>query len=188
MPACRRVDALPIAPCVIPGEVIYRPSQDNYEHSPDWGWIGANFAIRRDAYTCVGPFDTYLGPGRHFPVADDIDFGMRLERADIAMLSTPRAVIHHTWGTRYGLKATLKTSASYARGNGGIAGKLTLMGDPRGAEWLQMTRRSLLADALRRFRLYRLPVSFRRVHIFQQAYQECVYAFRVDNRGLLQTP
>jgi glycosyltransferase involved in cell wall biosynthesis len=173
-------------PCVLPGEVTYYPSRDNHAHPPNWGWIGANFAVRRDVYARVGPFDTHLGPGARFPVADDVDFGMRLERADIAMLATPRSVIRHTWGTRYGLRSTLKTSASYARGNGALAGKLTLMGDPRGAEWLEITRRSLLTDTIGSFRLHRLPASLRRVRIFQQAYRECIREFCVDDTGLLR--
>ena len=173
-------------PFVHPGEVSYYPSRDNYAHPLEWGWIGANFGLRRDVYDRVGPFDTNLGPGARFPVADDVDFGMRLEGADVAMLATPRSVIYHTWGTRYGLRSTLRTSASYARGNGALAGKLTLAGDPRGAEWLQVTRRSLMVDTLRRFRLHRLPASLRRVRIYEQAYRECIREFCVDGVGLLQ--
>lgn len=172
-------------PFVLPDEVVYDPAQTFATPPKGWGWVGGNFAVRREAWERVGPFDTFLGPGAHFPVADDVDFGFRLERARMPMLSTNRSIVHHTYGTRYGLRVMLKNSANYARGNGAMAAKLTLMDDPRGAEWLQITRgQAKLKHNLSR--LYRLPMTTRRVRAFEQAYNECVTNFCVNDRGLLQ--
>ncbi len=173
-------------PAIYPSEAIYDPVATPNTPPEGWYWAGGNLALRRSVCERIGSFDVHLGPGAHFPVADDSDYGFRLERAGIKMMSTPRSVIHHTYGVRYGLKATLKSSQSYARGNGAMAGKLTLLGDARGAEWLKQTQRDCTVGALHPTRLHRMPFSINRLRHFQAAYDECVSRFRVDERGLLQ--
>ena len=172
-------------PQVHPLEVLYDPAETFAIPPKGWGWVGGNFALRRETFEQVGPFDTFLGAGAHFPVAEEVDLGFRLERARLPMLSTPRSIVHHTYGTRYGLRNMLKNSTNYARGNGAMAAKLTLMDDPRGAQWLQTTLDEAKAQN-NMARLYRLPGVARRVRAFEQAYRECVRDFCVSSRGLLQ--
>lgn len=172
-------------PQVLPKEVVYDPAKTFAKPPQGWGWVSGNLAILREAYNQVGPFDTFLGPGARFPVAEDVDFGFRLERAHMQMLSTNRSIVHHTYGMRYGLRNVMRNSVNYARGNAAMAAKLTLWGDPRGAEWLQIT----LSEAKVQHNLaraYRLPGVVRRVRAFEQAYHECVEKFYVDDQGLLQ--
>ena len=52
----------------------------------------------------------------------------------IKMGSTPSAIVTHTHGYRYGIKAVIQHSRNYASGNGALAAKMTLMGDPRGSQ------------------------------------------------------
>ncbi len=172
-------------PQVLPDEVVYDPAQTFAKPPKGWGWVGGNFALRRETYEQVGPFDTFLGPGAHFPVADDVDFGFRMERAHLRMLSTNRSIVNHTYGTRLGLRNLMKNSTNYARGNGAMAAKLTLLGDPRGAEWRSIT---LGEGKIQRnlSRPHRYPIAARRVLAFDKAYQECVREFCVDKQGLLQ--
>lgn len=176
-----------IASCpeVHPLEVVYNPAETFGKPPERWGWVGGNFAMRREVYRQVGPFDTFLGAGAHFPVAEEVDLGFRLERARLPMLSTNRSIVHHTYGTRYGLRSMVRTSINYARGNGAMAAKLTLMDDPRGEQWLAITQEQSKARHNLQ-RVYRLPGTWRRVRIFEQAYQECIREFCVNNKGLLQ--
>ena len=172
-------------PKVLPQEVVYDPATTFGKPPVGWGWVGGNFAIRREVYSRIGPFDTFLGAGAYFPVAEEVDLGFRLERARMPMLSTHRSVVHHTYGTRYGLRSILRTSINYARGNGAMAAKLTLQEDPRGAEWVATTRKLARPwNNLRR--AYRLPGTIWRVNVFEQAYRECLREFCVDANGLLQ--
>jgi len=94
-----------------------------------------------------------------FPAAEDTDYKLRLEAAGIRMLTTPRAAVVHTYGVRKGW-ALLRSQQNYATGNGGMAGKLTLLGDSRGAEWLEETRNGSRREW--RAAPQRLPRSLRR--------------------------
>ena len=173
-------------PTIAPSEAIYDPVATPHKPPQGWYWASGNLAVRRSVCEQIGDFDVQLGPGTRFSVAEDSDYGFRVERAGIKMLSTPRSVVHHTYGMRYGLRATLKSSESYARGNGAMAGKLTLLGDARGAEWLKQTQHECTTGAIHPARLHRLPFTLNRLRHFQAAYEECVTRFRVDERGLLQ--
>ncbi len=175
-----------MCPSVAPPHAVYDPALTPNRPPHGWTFVTANCAVRRHVACDAGPFDPYLGTGGHFKAGEDTDWGMRLERARIKMVSTPDSVVHHTYGIRYGLKAVLRMSQAYARGNGAVAGKLTLLGDARGAEWLKQTRRDCTVGALHPTRLHRMPFSINRLRHFQAAYDECVSRFRVDERGLLQ--
>jgi glycosyltransferase involved in cell wall biosynthesis len=175
-----------MCPTVDPPETLYDPGLTPNKPPEGWKFVTANCAVRRDIALCAGPFDTYLGTGGYFCAGEDPDWGMRLERMHVKMYATPRAVVYHTYGIRYGLRAVIRMSQAYARGNGALAGKLTLMGDPRGREWLCMTRRECIQDTLLELRLHRLPFALNRLRVFEAAYQECVTNFRVDSEDLLQ--
>jgi len=97
------------------------------------------------------------------------------------MLSTPRSAVVHTFGVRRGW-AMLRSQRNYASGNGGTAGKLTLLGDPLGAAWLEQTRRMFETD--RRRAPHRALRAYRRLHYFSEAYRRCLRDYRVES-GLL---
>jgi hypothetical protein len=139
-------------PACQPDEIIYEPAAHPDGPPPGFGWIGANFAFRRRTAELVGEFDELLGAGAHFPVAEEIDFMRRAEALGIAMVTTPKAVVHHTFGWRHGVGAVWRLQRNYARGNGGYAGKLTLLGDPRGAADLATMRRLTMMDWIERRR------------------------------------
>ena len=97
------------------------------------------------------------------------------------MWSAPEAVINHTHGRRYGLASRRQFAENYARGNGGLAGKQTLMGDPRGEQWASQTRAEW-RDTIRK--PYLLPAKVSRIRNFMQAYHRCLDEFHVVD-GLL---
>ena len=173
-------------PACQPAEILYEPAACPDGPPPGFGWIGANFAFRRRTAELVGEFDELLGAGAHFPVAEEIDFMRRAEGLGILMLTTPSAVVHHTFGWRHGVAAVWRLQGNYARGNGAYAGKLTLLGDPRGAADLATMRRLTMVDWIERRRPIALPAGIRRYHHFAAGYRDCLHGFSVDDRGLLQ--
>lgn len=167
-------------PSLEPAEALYDPIAAQRHAPPGWDWIGGNFAIRRRAVERVGLFDECLGAGAVFPAGEDTDYKLRMERIGIKMRSTPRSVVYHTYGHRYGLRAVLRGSRAYARGNAALAAKLTLMGDPRGREWLDATRRESLGDWRAVLTPGHRPHNPLRYVYFARAYAECVGHYRVD--------
>ena len=164
-------------------EVLYDPMLPPYHPPPGWKFVTANLAVRRDIALCAGPFDPYLGAGGCFCAGEDPDWGMRLERMGVKMLTTPRSVVHHTYGVRYGLEAVMRIKRGYARGNGALAAKLTLMGSPAGRKWLAQNRRECLLEPLLNPRLVHRLYS---LYFFEKAYRECLSDFYVDENCLLQ--
>jgi GT2 family glycosyltransferase len=126
---------LSTCPAVEVREYIYRPSELNYQAPPFFYFIGANYAVRTSAAERIGQFDEYLGPGGLFPAADETDFCLRAEALDIAMWTTPRSVIYHTYGRRSGVKQVIKHHLAYARSKGALVGKLELMNHRLAGEW-----------------------------------------------------
>jgi glycosyltransferase involved in cell wall biosynthesis len=177
---------LSTCPSCIPGEATYNPTDEFGKPPKEFGCIGANFAIRRGILDRVGPFDTYLGAGTEYAAGEDVDFVFRLEQAGVIMQSTPESVVYHTYGTRYGLSALLRQSRNYARGNGCLAGKLTLSGDARGQLMLRGTLRGIFEDLRSVKNWWRLPISIRRVFYYRQAYLQCLEQFIVVSPGVLQ--
>lgn len=170
---------------VLPSESIYDPVTSPYNPPKGWDWIGCNFALRRRIYQTSGPFDIYLGPGTDFPSGEDTDYKLRLESMGVKMATTPSSVVYHTHGWRLGIKAAVKNARNYAYGNSGLAGKLTLMGDPRGCEWLKTTRIQCMTNWLVTLRPYRLPVDLYRILNSVRAYNLCIQNYYVES-NLLQ--
>ena len=173
-------------PCCAPGEVLYEPARGADRPPPGFRWIGANFAFRRSTAERVGAFDEMLGAGARFPVAEEIDFMRRAEALGIAMLTTPKAVVYHTYGWRHGIGPVMRLQRNYARGNGAYAAKLTLLGDPRGRRDLDEMRRLTVCDWWQRRAPVALPAGIRRYAHFAAGYRECLRECRVDESGLLQ--
>lgn len=165
-------------PTISPKEAVYDPAGSWRRPPAGWDWMGANFAIRRDVASRLGRFDECLGAGADFPAGEDTDYKLRLESAGVRMLATPRAAVVHTYGVRRGW-AMLRSQRNYATGNGGTAGKLTLLGDPLGAEWLDQTRRMFEQD--RRRAPYQALRAYRRLQLFTGAYRRCLRDYRIDD-------
>jgi glycosyltransferase involved in cell wall biosynthesis len=179
----RRGHVLAFCPEVRPAEALYDPGLTPQRPPPGWDWYGGNFAVRAEVIADTGPWDECLGAGAVFPAAEDTDFKLRLERRGIRMLSTPRAVVHHSGGVRVG-RAALRGSRAYARGNGALAAKLTLGGDRRGEQWLRRTREGSEAGAGRG--VSRWPSRVYRYRHFARAYRECLDAFELEADGTLR--
>lgn len=171
-------------PAVSPAEALYEPVASGRVPPKGWDWIGANFAVRREIAERVR-FDENLGAGARFPAGEDTDFKLRLESMGVCMLTTPRSIVKHTFGYRYGWSAFVAHARNYAMGNGALAGKLTLMGDPRGREWIVNTRRECLVEPIRRLRFHRLPYDIARLRLYVKSYHACLSGYDVDASGLL---
>lgn len=179
------VGPLSSCPTLTPAEAVYDPAAAPQQPPEGWDWIGANFAIRADLVRRAGPWDEHLGAGAEFPAGEDTDYKLRLEALGVRMLTTPRSRVLHSSGTRSG-RAALRSQRGYALGNGAVAAKQTLAGDPRGRIWLSRTRRGCLTDWLARRRPYRMPIDLRRGLWFELGYRRCLRHFEVDEGGLLR--
>lgn len=182
-----RVSRVRLQTCLsfAPSDTLYDPA--TADSPPEgWGWIGANFAFRREVAARIGDFDECLGAGAPvFPVGEDTDYRIRLIAARVPMLSSTLPVVYHTYGTRSGIQQNLRNIRSYARGNGGMDGKFTLRGDPHGAESVRRVLPDGLADALRRRRFHRLPLVFYVAWHYRAGYRDCLSAFTLDAHGHL---
>lgn len=108
-------------------ELSYKPSETGWEAPHGFYLIGANMGLRRSVFEQVGPFDPSLGPGTRYGSCEDVDYILRCELADVGFLSSPRLVIRHTHGRRYGLVSCLKHHKNYAYGRGALNIKLRWM-------------------------------------------------------------
>ncbi len=180
LPPERRHGWLAAVPSNVPADMLYDPIAHGRKAPDGFRWIGGNFAMRRSVVEEVGPYDECLGPGSTFPYADDTDYLLRLEAHGVKMRSTPHVVVHHTFGYRYGLRSCVRSSRNAAAGNGGLAGKLSLLGDPRGRDWLNLTRRECTLGWLSEPALQRLPTRLVFLWNFSAAYRRVLYRFRLD--------
>lgn len=172
-------------PALEPADAVYDPGRD-VGPPPGWDWVGANFAIRRSVAERIGPFDEQLGAGSNFMAGEDTDYKLRMEQRGVRMRSTPKSVVHHTSGSRHGLRAVLRFQQGYAVGNGALAGKLTLGGDPRGRQWLARTKRQCMSAAWNVHRWYRSPEPLLRWAYYRSAYMQCVSEYEIDAGGMLR--
>ena len=80
-----------------------------------------NMAMHRQAVAEVGPFDTRLGAGSHFPSSEDNDLGYRLLEAGYAIRYDPAlVVVHRAWRPP---GALLPLRWRYGRGQGAYFAK-----------------------------------------------------------------
>jgi len=169
-----------------PAELLYDPASDQ-PAPPGWGWVGANFAIRKTIVEQVGPFDEWLGVGAsRFAAAEDVDYNMRVLAAGVSVLCTPTAVVRHTYGARRGVKQYLRMTWAYARGNAGLDGKLTLAGNPHGAASAAHRLRGAVGASLRTGKLYKLPIEIAEALVYNAAYRECLREYVIGPDGGLQ--
>ena len=181
---------------IIPDEVLHEPAASPVAPR-GFNWVGANFAIRRDATARIGRFDELLGAGGLFLSAEDNDYWYRLEAAGVRMLSTPRCVVSHTHGRRYGLKALVRYWQGQGVGRGAVLAKLTMRGDPRGATEVRNAVREYPSRWFARTepgegprtgaRRPQLLVSDAvRTPFLVKTYQHCLRHYELDPEGLLR--
>ena len=169
----------------MPTEALYDPSEGK-DPPPGWAWVGANFAFRRSVAEIAGRFDECLGAGApDFPVAEDVDYFMRLIAARVAMLATPAAVVYHTYGTRRGIRQNLRSERAYARGNAGLDAKLTLAGNPHGRQSASQVLWQEISDAVRSRKFYRLPLVLLSGLHYRAAYRQCLREYVIGLDGNL---
>jgi len=173
-------------PACLPGDLLYEPPHAWTDTPTGFSIIGGNLALLRSTVERVGAFDEALGAGAHFPVAEEVDYMRRAANLGIAMRSTSAAVVHHTYGWRFGIREVWKLQRDYSFGNGGHAAKMTLLGDPRGEDDLRRVQRLAVRDWLERRHLVALPGGLRRYHHFAKGYRDCLNGYFVTDRGVLQ--
>jgi len=170
----------------VPSEVVYEPANMEVP-PPGWGWIGANFALRKEVAEKIGAFDEWLGVGApQFPAGEEVDYSRRINSAGIPSLSCPAAIVYHTYGTRRGIKQNVRLARAYARGNAGVDGKLTLAGHPHGMYSAAHVLPQGVRDVLRTRKVHRLPVVLMYAAFYHAAYQQCLREFVVNADGYLQ--
>jgi GT2 family glycosyltransferase len=167
-----------VCPAFIASELVYDPVASGRHAPPGWGAVGANFAVRRDVAARLGGFDEHLGAGARFAAAEETDFMLRAEALGVRMKSTPQISVWHTHGYRYGWKAVYGHRRGYARGNGALAAKHTLLGDDRGVEWLRREVRAATIEPIRLRRPWLLPSRMLRLMYFMTAYRRCTRHYR----------
>lgn len=170
-------------PSVNPSESVYEPQRMGGVPPPGWDWLSCNFAMKPDIARKIGPFDQYLGAGSDFPAAEETDYILRAEALNIKMATTPRAIVVHTYGHRYN-RQLVNLIKNYNYGNGGLAAKLTLMGDPRGQSWLEGNNNDRLAGWLwppRPDKWLRRRFTWQQ---FSMAYERCIRNYCVENNLL----
>jgi glycosyltransferase involved in cell wall biosynthesis len=187
LPPPQELGRLCTCPSWVPGEAVYEHRPAQLKAPEGFGWMGANFALRRAELLEIGAFDEFLGAGTKFAAAEDTDLLLRCEQRGTKMLSTPRVVVTHTYGARCGVGARLAHSRNYALGNGALGGKLSLLGDPRGEEWNNLTKKQIVDD-LRRGRLPSALAAASRYRHFRHGYRTCMREFEIDESGTVLTP
>lgn len=179
---------LAVCPEIKPSEVTYDPVRDGRKAPKGFDFTGANFAMRMSVARRVGPFDECMGVGAIFASAEDLDYKLRVEAANIRMRSTPTMMVQHTHGCRVGIKAVFRHRRSYAVGQGALAAKMTMRGDPRGRQWLGLFWDDML-QTVRDGRLHRTPSALVRYMYVRKAYHECLRHHEVDaSTGLYKPP
>lgn len=169
----------------IPAEILYLPDSGQ-PPPPAWGWIGGDFAFRISLVERVGLFDEYLGAGApDFPAAEDTDYNMRALAAGVGILCSPTVVVHHTYGVRRGVRQNLRNIWAYARGNGGLDGKLTLAGDPHGASSAAHFVSDSILSSLRSGKLLFIPVNAVEGWNYHRARRTCLRSFTLAPDGRL---
>ena len=171
-----------VCPVITPLETLYDPRASGYIAPVGFEWGAGNVAIRRTVAQQVGPFDECMGPGTPFPGAEDPEWKLRIERCGVRMRTTPRSVVQHTYGRRYGISAGYRLMRNYARGAGAHAAKLGMQGDQRAAQRLRASALSIFSDPKK------VPQNLMRAYHVFVGYIMCRSGYRLDQSGTLLVP
>lgn len=137
-----------------------------------WG-MGANMALRRSAWECIGPFDEMLGAGAPLKSAEDVDYVIRATRKGIGIYHSSQArVIHYgfrPWSSASALMkgASLGIGAMYVKQvrAGNLLALLLALNDLRGRFW------DVARNALRRRRPLGANALLYQIKGFKQGWQ-----------------
>jgi GT2 family glycosyltransferase len=173
-----RISTCPAARTI---EYIYRPSDPPQGGPPGFYWTGANYAVRREAYERIGPFDPYLGSGSHFKAAYDVDYALRAEAALVPVWTTPRAVVRHTYGRRSGLQAALRLKRTYATGSGAVCGKLYLWNHRLYSQWRHAVTLPAILSRMR-YSPLRAAVDAYVRPAWEKSFKEYITCFDIDEK------
>jgi hypothetical protein len=146
------------------------------------GMVGGNCAMRRGLLGSVGRFDETLGVGGDFPAAEDSDYFLRVLAHGGTVLCTPRAVVHHSDGWRYGYRTVLRYQHQRGLGNGALAAKRAMVGDDSG----RRERDEMVARFQSDLRRLRKPQGLWYLPNFLLGYRRCIRNYVVDSAGLLR--
>jgi glycosyltransferase involved in cell wall biosynthesis len=171
-------------PASHPSDFTLRPPQTG-PLPPGAAFVTASCAIRRWAWEHIGTFDEELGAGTEFRGGEDLDLLLRAVAAEVPIRFLPEAVVHHTYGTRYGLRAVHDISVSYASGQGAVAAKLSL-GGGGGEEWRHAVRKDCLVRPLQRLRPLGVTLRLPRLLAFERSYRRCLREFQLSTSGMLE--
>jgi glycosyltransferase involved in cell wall biosynthesis len=162
-----------VCPTIVPKDVLWDSA--TVAIPPDgFGVLGANIAVRRTATERVGLFDECLGPGSRFQGGEEHDYVHRLTLLGARMQSTPKPVVHHTYGYRYGVREYYRHKRERLRGDGGLGGKAALL---RAGGACSAPHRAVYdagVSQLRTITLRRLPNAVFRLFHYLKSYSECV--------------
>ena len=115
-----------------------------------WG-IGANMAIRRNAFDVIGTFDPLLGAGAIFFAGEEIDMIIRALTAGLKVVETPHFTVLHL-GVRRGTDAS-RLMRQYGIGFGATFAKHVRLRTPGAAralaQWVAIHGRRSVGKALR---------------------------------------
>jgi glycosyltransferase involved in cell wall biosynthesis len=165
-----------------PVEYLFDSDTSREAAPADAGIVGGNFAVRRELVGSVGLFDEALGVGGDFPASEDSDYFLRVLAAGGAVLCTPRAVVHHSDGWRFGYRTVLRHQRQRALGNGALAAKRAMVGDKDGRQELRDMLGRFQSDLLR----LQKPQGIWYLPSFLQGYRRCIRHYTVDRAGLLR--
>jgi glycosyltransferase involved in cell wall biosynthesis len=90
--------------------------------------IGCNMAFRANLIPQIGPFDTDIGPGSKFGVAEDLDYLYRIVRANHLIYYEPSISLFHNHGRRTP-EELKRLYVNYFTGRGAFYCKHALKGD-----------------------------------------------------------
>jgi glycosyltransferase involved in cell wall biosynthesis len=93
----------------------------------DWG-ITANFAVRRDVFAQVGPFDGRLGPGTSLGCGEEHDFLFRVFKAGLKVVNAREVAVDHLGVRAHGAE-TRNLLQLYAKGTAAALFKHVRLGD-----------------------------------------------------------
>ena len=115
-----------------------------------WG-IGANMAIRRNAFDLIGTFDPFLGAGAVFFAGEEIDMIIRALTAGLKVVETPHFFVLHL-GVRRGRDAS-RLMRQYGMGFGATFSKHVRLRTPGAAraltQWLAIHGRQSIGKLFR---------------------------------------
>jgi glycosyltransferase involved in cell wall biosynthesis len=161
-------------PSIDVDDVLYDPAIDGAQAAENFGLLGANMAIRRSDVGKTGGYDECLGSGSAFDGGEEHDLVFRMAEAGVRMRSSPKVVVRHTYGWRYGLRAVWKVKRDRFRGNGAIAAKGLLAEKPEGGLRVRTVVIDHARAQLTTMGLRRLPFGFFRQFFYLPSYRKCL--------------